>query len=75
MGSWKEGKKQAEHLLGVVVSGRKVCARFVDRGARGVFGSYSISLSLKNFRCKNTGLKARCALNRCEMQIFMWFCV
>lgn len=48
MGSWKEGKKQAEHLLGVVVSGRKVCARFVDRGARGVFGSYSISLSLRN---------------------------
>lgn len=41
MSSWKEGKKQAKHLLGVVVSGRKVCARFVGRGARGVLGSYS----------------------------------
>lgn len=40
MGSWKEGEKQTKHLLGVVVSGGKVCARFVVRGARGVLGSY-----------------------------------
>ncbi|NXM21294.1 ACO12 thioesterase, partial [Ploceus nigricollis] len=30
----KEGRKETKHLLGVVVSGRKVCVRFVDRGAR-----------------------------------------